>query len=148
MKTLKTHFRMNGLPYTLLKRNEVVELYGIGGTYTDKILHCKKCSDLLWAEDAKEVDQINDHYSENEKYKNLDTISFPDFLQYYNALKIIDDKKYIRIKMLYSFNDLFRNNKVNQITPEIQKIHEENLYELIELFDKNDINELIMKAEA
>jgi len=30
---------MNGLPYTLLKRNEVLALYGIGGTYTDEILH-------------------------------------------------------------------------------------------------------------
>ena len=39
MKILKTQFRMNGLPYTLLKRNEVVALYGIGGTYTDEILH-------------------------------------------------------------------------------------------------------------
>ena len=39
MKTLKTQFRLNGLPYTLLKQNEVVALYGIGGTYTDKILH-------------------------------------------------------------------------------------------------------------
>ena len=39
MKTLKTQFRLNGLPYTLLKRNEVVALYGIGGTYTDKIIH-------------------------------------------------------------------------------------------------------------
>jgi hypothetical protein len=39
MNTLKTHFRMNGLPYTLLKRNEVVALYGIGGTYADEILH-------------------------------------------------------------------------------------------------------------
>jgi hypothetical protein len=39
MKTLKTQFRMNGLPYTLLKRNEVVALYGIGGTYTDEIHH-------------------------------------------------------------------------------------------------------------
>jgi hypothetical protein len=39
MKILKTQFRMNELPYTLLKRNEVVALYGIGGTYTDKILH-------------------------------------------------------------------------------------------------------------
>jgi hypothetical protein len=39
MKTLKTQFRLNGLPYTLLKRNEVVALYGIGGTHTDKILH-------------------------------------------------------------------------------------------------------------
>jgi len=39
MKILKTKFRLNGLPYTLLKRNEVVALYGIGGTYTDEILH-------------------------------------------------------------------------------------------------------------
>ena len=39
MNTLKTQFRMNGLPYTLLKRNDVVALYGIGGTYTDEILH-------------------------------------------------------------------------------------------------------------
>ena len=39
MKTLKTEFSLNGLPYTLLKRNEVVALYGIGGTHTDEILH-------------------------------------------------------------------------------------------------------------
>jgi len=39
MKTLKAQFRLNGLPYTLLKRNEAVALYGIGGTYTDEILH-------------------------------------------------------------------------------------------------------------
>jgi hypothetical protein len=39
MKTLGTHFRMNELPYTLLKRNEVDALYGIGGTCTDEILH-------------------------------------------------------------------------------------------------------------
>ena len=39
MKILKTQFRKNELPYTLLKRNEVVALYGIGGTYNDEILH-------------------------------------------------------------------------------------------------------------
>jgi len=43
MKELKTSFRLNGLPYTLLKRNEVVALYGIGGTYTDEILHWEIC---------------------------------------------------------------------------------------------------------
>jgi hypothetical protein len=31
MKILKEHFRLNGLPYTLLKINEKVALYGIGG---------------------------------------------------------------------------------------------------------------------
>ena len=39
MRILKTQFRMNKLPYTLLKRYEVVALYGIGGTYTDEIIH-------------------------------------------------------------------------------------------------------------
>jgi hypothetical protein len=39
MKLLKERFRLNGLPYTLLKRNEIVALYGIGGTYTDLISH-------------------------------------------------------------------------------------------------------------
>jgi hypothetical protein len=56
MKTLKTSFRLNGLPYTLLQRNEVVALYGIGGEYTDEIRH--------W-----EVDKIqirNDQHGERE----------------------------------------------------------------------------------
>ena len=39
MNTLKIQFNMNGLPYTLIKRNDKVALYGIGGTYTNEILH-------------------------------------------------------------------------------------------------------------
>ena len=54
MKTLKTQFRLNGLPYTLIKRNDKVALYGIRGEFKDKILH--------W-----EVDII---YIRNDKYFN------------------------------------------------------------------------------
>lgn len=43
MNKLKEKFRKNGLPYTLLKRNEIVALYGIGGTYTDEIIHWEVC---------------------------------------------------------------------------------------------------------
>ena len=39
MKILKPHFRLNDLPYTLLKRNDKVALYGIGGEFKDEILH-------------------------------------------------------------------------------------------------------------
>ena len=39
MQELKKSFKLNGLPYTLLKRNDVVAMYGVGGEYTDKILH-------------------------------------------------------------------------------------------------------------
>jgi hypothetical protein len=39
METLKEKFSMNGLPYTLIQRNDKVALYGIGGEFIDKILH-------------------------------------------------------------------------------------------------------------
>ena len=43
MKRLKERYRLNGLPYTLLKRNDVVALYGIGGTYTNEIILYEVC---------------------------------------------------------------------------------------------------------
>ena len=36
---MKTQFRMKGLPYTLIKRNDKVALYDIGGEFIDKIRH-------------------------------------------------------------------------------------------------------------
>ena len=63
MKKLKTQFRLNGLPYTLLKRNDKVALYGIGGEFSDEILH--------W-----EVDIIyirKDQYGEREAIATNDT---------------------------------------------------------------------------
>jgi hypothetical protein len=43
MKQLPETFRKNELPYTLIKRNDVVALYGVSGTYTEKILHYEVC---------------------------------------------------------------------------------------------------------
>ena len=64
MKTLKTHFRLNGLPYTLLKRNEVVALYGIGGTYTDKILHWEV--DIIYI--RKDKYGVREHIAKNDDF--------------------------------------------------------------------------------
>jgi hypothetical protein len=61
---------MNGLPYTLIKRNDKVALYGIGGEFTDKILH--------W-----EVDII---YSRKDKYGEREHIAKNDDLEYYDKL--------------------------------------------------------------
>jgi len=43
MKKLGSSFRLNGLLYTLIKRNEKVAMFGIGGTYTDDIRHWEIC---------------------------------------------------------------------------------------------------------
>ena len=63
MKKLKTQFSKNGLDYTLLKRNDKVALYGIGGEFTDEIIY--------W-----EVDIIyirKDQYVEREHIATNDT---------------------------------------------------------------------------
>ncbi len=43
MEKLKETFRKNDLQYTLIKRNELVAMYGVGGTYTNKIIHYEVC---------------------------------------------------------------------------------------------------------
>jgi hypothetical protein len=85
MKTLKTKFRINDLPYTLLKRNEYVALYGIGGDYTEEILHYEV--DIIYHRKDKYGDR--EHIANNENfgrdrsrcYKNFDAA-----LQYFNKL--------------------------------------------------------------
>jgi len=109
---------------------------------------CNGCWKLYWVKEAKEICEernLNSFYPEN---REVDFIEFPTFEQYVKALELINDKKYARVLIFYSFNDFIRNKKENLITPEIQKLHEQNLYEMTELFDENDENELIIKAEA
>ncbi len=43
MEKIKDKFRKNSLLYRLIKRNDLVALYGLGGTFTDKILHYEVC---------------------------------------------------------------------------------------------------------
>jgi hypothetical protein len=62
IKTLKTSFRLYGLTYTLLERNEYVALFGISETFADEILHY-------------EVDVINirkDRYGEMESIAGVE----------------------------------------------------------------------------
>jgi hypothetical protein len=64
MKTMKESFRLNGLSYTLLNRNEVVALYGIGGTYTDEILHYEV--DIIYHRKDKYVER--EHIAKNDDF--------------------------------------------------------------------------------
>ena len=43
MNRIKNQFRRNDLLYLLIKRNELIAIYGVGGTFTDKILHYEVC---------------------------------------------------------------------------------------------------------
>lgn len=85
MKTLKTHFRMNGLPYTLLDRNEVVALYGVGGTYTDEIFLYEVCRIYT----RKDKYGIRESIPTNEQFGKDLSRSFNDIesaVQYFDEL--------------------------------------------------------------
>ena len=43
IQRLKPAFRKNGLSYILIQRNEVVVLFGVSGTFTNKVLHYEVC---------------------------------------------------------------------------------------------------------
>ena len=95
MKTLKKSFRLNGLPYTLLKRNDVFALYGIGGDYTDEILHYEV--DIIYTRKDKYGER--EHIADNENfgrdrsrsYKNYDTA-----LKYFDELTLDLSKERIQ----------------------------------------------------
>ena len=64
METLKTKFSLNDLPYTLIKRNDKVALYGIGGEFTDKILHWEV--DIIYI--RKDQYEIREHIATNDTF--------------------------------------------------------------------------------
>lgn len=109
---------------------------------------CRKCGNLYWIKEAKEICEEETFKSFYPQLEQAEFIEFPSFMQLSKAIEIIEDKKYVRIEMLYGFNNLIRNKRESEITPEMQKRHKENLYELMELLDESDENDLIMKAEA
>ncbi len=109
---------------------------------------CRKCNNLYWIKDAKEICEEKNFKSFYSHLEEPRYIEFPSFMQFPMALEIIENKKYVRIEMLYCFNNLIRKKKESEITPDMQKIHEADLYALIDLFDENNENELIMKAEV
>ena len=88
MKILETHFRLNDLPYTLLKRNDKVALYGIGGEYTDTILHWEV--DIIYIRKDKYGER--EHIAKNDDFGRDRSRCFMDkklALKYYNKLTSI-----------------------------------------------------------
>jgi hypothetical protein len=76
---------MNGLPYTLIKRNDKVALYGIGGEFTDKILHWEV--DIIYSRKDKYGER--EHIAKNDDFGRDRSRCFMDeklALEYYDKL--------------------------------------------------------------
>lgn len=85
MKVLKEKFRLKGLPYILLKRNEVVALYGIGGTYTEDVYLFEVCKIYI----RNDKYGIREVIPSNERFGRDRSRSFNDIesaLEYFDEL--------------------------------------------------------------
>jgi hypothetical protein len=86
MEVLKERFRLNGLQYILLKRNERVALYGIGGTYTDEPKHFEVCKIYIRKDDR--YGRLRESVPNNEQFGRDLSRCFND---YESALKYFDE---------------------------------------------------------
>lgn len=108
---------------------------------------CRKCNNIFMLADAEIVAET-DQTSNDEKYKDFGYVEFPTFMENIRAIELISNKKLGRTMAMYSFNDFYRENRENEITTEMQKLHEWNIYELEPLFDASIPEDLILKAEV
>lgn len=69
---MKAYFIKNGLPYTLIKQNSLVCLYGIGGTYTDEII----CYEVLRIQVRNDKYGVRDALPSNEQFGKDGSASF------------------------------------------------------------------------
>ena len=85
MKVLKEKFRKNELSYTLLKRNEVVAMYGIGGTYTEEVILFEVCKIYIRIDKygIREAIPSNEKFGRDLSRSFLDKVSA---LQYFDEL--------------------------------------------------------------
>ena len=64
MKELENCFRHNDLLYTLIKRNEKVAMFSIGGTYTDDTTHWEVCKIQI----RNDQHGLREHIPQNELF--------------------------------------------------------------------------------
>ena len=117
MNKLNESFKLNGLPYTLLKRNDVVALYGIGGTYTDKILHYEV--DIIYI--RKDEHGEREHIADNENFGRDRSRCYKDYdnaIQYFEKLT----------------SDLYNERNLSQGVPKVITGVEEKA-EVVQLYD-------------
>jgi hypothetical protein len=84
MKLLKVSFRRNGLLYILLQRNDLAAIYGVGGTYSDRVSHYEVCKIYI----------RQDKYGERESIPNNEQFGRDlsrCFNNYKSAVKYFDE---------------------------------------------------------
>lgn len=95
MKLLETNFRRDGLLYTQLKRNDIIVLYSVSGTSSDRVSFYEVCK-IYKRKPDKYCNYEREAIPNNEQFgKDLSR----HFINYNAALKYFDELS-IRLNLL------------------------------------------------
>jgi hypothetical protein len=108
---------------------------------------CRKCGTFFFIKDSDAQTRFTWSDRGKDKWPYIDFFEFPTFNEYIEALGKVDDEKYLRLLIFRSFNDCAREGKDDEISEDMQMLHEDNLKSLLYLLTEEDIDELLTKIE-
>ena len=114
------------------------------------LVRCKKCRKFFHAEEKLAIKRLQYGDPDYKELDNYEFFEFPSFSDYIDALGIEEDELYLRFMIFRSFNDYIRDNKEDQVTEEMQMLHEDNLKSLLFMLEESkdkDINSLFTRIE-
>ncbi|HPJ58733.1 MAG TPA: hypothetical protein PLX41_04990 [Bacteroidales bacterium] len=114
------------------------------------LVKCKNCGKFFHAEEKLATRELEWDDEDYQQFKHIEDFDFPNFNEYFEALGLEENEQYLRFMIFTSFNDYVRNKMEDQITEEMQMLHEDNLKSLLYLIEKSedqDFNALMTRIE-
>jgi hypothetical protein len=114
------------------------------------ITKCKKCDTIFWLNDKNKTGEENWSDMNKVKFDKAYFLSIDDYIKAIDSkiYENIDDEKYLRIRLWWSFNDRIRNNDEIFSHTDDKNIYEINCKALLGILNIDRIDENIMMAEV
>jgi hypothetical protein len=111
------------------------------------LVRCRKCTNFFYAAEEDAVLKIESGNENNAGWINVPYFHLPSFEEYFEGLGTELFEKYLRWEALHSYNDIIRNNREYEITPDMQDLYEDNLKSLLYFLSEDDPDELFVVIE-
>jgi hypothetical protein len=110
------------------------------------LVKCRKCSNFFYA-DEPDATYITSQEDIDQVCSDVPYLKLPSFEEYFEGLGSEIFEKYLRLEALHCYNDLIRNNRENEITPDMHDLYIDNLKTMLYFLSEDDPDELFIVIE-
>jgi hypothetical protein len=112
------------------------------------LVKCKKCGSFFLTDENHATGKYFLRANESDKWPDVEFFEFPSFTEYFEAIGTdVISEKYIRKKAFYSYNDLIRAGKAQEITIDMRDLYFDNLKSLLYLLSDEEPDEIFSLIE-